>query len=543
MNPLTLTDSYKLSHKGFMEPGTEFIYSNMTARSAKHLDLPSFDGKVVVYGLQHTILDVLVTEFNNGFFKLPKAHAVDLAANLFQGYVGMTEKGHFEDLYDLGYLPIEVKALPEGTLCPLRVPMYTIKNTHSDFAWLTNYLETVMSAETWKAPTVATIIYHYRKLINRYAELTTGSTEGTEFQLHDFSFRGMSNRFDAAKSGSAFLLSSCGTDNIPALPFIEKYYGVGVSDDFIATSVPASEHSLASTGIAVRGELEMLRKWITKDYPTGIVSVISDTFDFWKVITDYAVQLKDDILDRTPNELGLAKVVFRPDSGDPVKIVTGYKCAKIPHYITGSAFNEELDNLSWAFEAVEYKGSFYEIDVNGGAIGYPKLGKELKECEVKGAIQVLWDNFGGTETEQGYKVLNERVGLIYGDSMNYERIEAICLRLADKGFASTNVIFGVGSFTMQYMTRDTLGMAVKATYAEVNGQGYELSKDPITDDGTKKSAKGLLRVDYDENGEITLFDQQTKEQESQGLLETVFKDGKVLKQETFTEVRNRLWNT
>jgi nicotinamide phosphoribosyltransferase len=527
MNPITLTDSYKLSHKGFMEPGTSLIYANMTARSAKHLNLPNFNGKVVVYGIQHAILDVLVSEFNNGFFKLPKVHAVGLAEKLFKGYVGMTDTAHFGELYDLGYLPIEVKALPEGTLCPLKVPMYTIKNTHPDFAWLTNYLETVMSAETWKAPTVATIIYHYRKLVNQWAKATTGSTEGTEFQLHDFSFRGMANRFDAAKSGSAFLLSSCGTDNIVSLPFIEKYYDTSVEDTFLATSVPASEHSLASAGTSVRGEKEMIRKWIRDDYPTGIVSVISDTYDFWHVLTEFAPQLKQDILNRQPDELGLAKVVFRPDSGDPVKIVTGYKVTKL-----------DYDTVPTIGEAVEENGKYYEVvpTVNGWS-----KGRELAEHEVKGAIQVLWDIFGGTETEQGYKVLHERVGLIYGDSMNYERISQICERLADKGFASTNVIFGVGSFTMQLMTRDNLGMAVKATYAEIEGEGHELFKDPATDDGTKKSAKGLLRVDYDEFGEIALFDQQTPEQEQEGLLQTVFKDGKVYNEQNFVEIRERLW--
>jgi nicotinamide phosphoribosyltransferase len=542
MNALTLTDSYKLSHKGFMEPGTELIYSNMTARSAKHLDLPTFDGKVVVYGLQHTLIDVLVDQFDDMFFKLPKDLAVGYAGRLFGAYVGSSETKHFEDLYELGYLPIEVKALPEGTLCPLKVPMYTLKNTHPNFAWLTNYLETVMSAETWKAPTVATIIYHYRKLINEFAMKTTGSTEGTEFQLHDFSFRGMSNRHDAAKSGSAFLLSSCGTDNIPALPFIARYYATTVEDTFLAASVPASEHSLASTGIAVRGELEMLRKWITEDYPTGIVSVISDTFDFWKVITEYAPALKDEIEARKTDALGLAKVVFRPDSGDPVKIVTGYK-VYTGLDVAGECAGE-LDN-AWnhGFDAVlTEKGEYFELEtVQREGKLRAALGRQLQEHEVKGAIQCLYEIFGGTKTEQGYIVLNPRVGLIYGDSMNYQRIEAICQRLAAKGFASTNVVFGIGSYTMQYMTRDTLGMAVKATYAEVDGKGYELFKDPATDDGTKKSAKGLLRVDYNENGEIALFDQQTKEQEEQGLLRTVFKDGVVSNLEMFTDIRERLW--
>jgi len=497
MNPLVQTDSYKLSHKGFMNEGTQVIYSNLTPRSSKHLPIPEedYNGKVVVYGLQHTIIDFLINDMNENFFNVDEDVAVGYLGRFFDAYLGKGSVGteHFRELHQLGYLPVEIKALPEGTLSPIKVPMYTIKNTDERFAWLTNYLETVMSCETWKSSTVATLIYHYRKMVNDWAIKTTGSTAGTEFQVHDFCFRGMANRFDAAKSGSAFLLSSNGTDNVPAVQFVEDYYKTSWADEFIATSVPASEHSLASTGTAVDGELATIKRWITESYPTGIVSVISDTFDFWQVITEYASELKRDILNRQPNGLGLAKVVFRPDSGNPDDIICGD-----PNAPEGSP-------------------------------------------QSKGAVECLWETFGGTTTEQGYRVLHERVGLIYGDSMTYPLIKEICERLAAKGFATTNIVFGIGSYTMTYMTRDTLGMAVKATAAKVNGEWYELFKDPITDDGTKKSAKGLLRVDYNEQGSITLYDQQTEEQEQQGLLETVFLNGELVKECSFTEIRNKIW--
>lgn len=540
MNPMVQTDSYKLSHKGFMNEGTEVIYSNLTARSTKHFPVPEevHGDKVVVFGLQHTIIEFLINDFYNNFFSLPEVSAVDYLGTLFDAYLGegSVSTEHFRELHQLGYLPIEIKALPEGTLAPVKVPMYTIKNTDERFAWLTNYLETVMSCETWKASTTATLIYNYRKLVNQWAIKTTGSNAGTEFQLHDFSFRGMANRQDAAKCGASFLLSSNGTDNIPAIPFISKYYDTHWATDFIATSVPASEHSLASTGTAVEGELSTIKRWITESYPSGIVSVISDTFDFWKVITEYAQELKQDILNRIPNELGLAKVVFRPDSGDPVKIITGYKVKEV--WENESLLEAKLSG----YEAIKYKGKYYELVVGGGQFGSEVImGKELRECEVKGAVECLWEIFGGTHTDLGYKVLHERVGLIYGDSMTYPIIEQLCKRLADKGFASTNCVFGVGSYTMQYLTRDSLGMAVKATAAKVNGEWYELFKDPITDDGVKKSAKGLLRVDYGSDGNITLYDQQTLEQESQGLLETVFKNGVLTKKYTFNDIKQRLW--
>jgi nicotinamide phosphoribosyltransferase len=158
-----------------------------------------------------------------------------------------------------------------------------------------------------------------------------------------------------------------------------------------------------------------------------------------------------------------------------------------------------------------------------------------------GAVETLWDIFGGTVTSEGYKVLNERVGLIYGDSITLDRAERILQRLKDKGFASCNIVFGIGSYTYQYNTRDTFGFAMKGTYGIVNGECREIFKDPITDGGTKKSAKGLLRVEK-EDGKYVLYDQQTPLQELSGELQTVFRNGKLYNEHTLTEIRNRVSN-
>lgn len=540
---LSQTDSYKLSHKGFMQEGTEVIYSNFTPRNSTYFPCvkEKWDGKAVFFGLQYFIKDYLIDEFNRDFFSLPKEQAVGRFKRLFDNYLGKDSipTSHFEQLYDLGYLPLRIKALPEGSRVNMKVPFFTVVNTHPDFAWLTNYIETVISCEIWKPSTVATIIAHYRQMVNEYALETTGSIVGTEFQVHGFEFRGMSGRKDAAACGAAFLLSSNGTDTIPAIEFLEKYYNANSDNEFIATSVPASEHSLASTGIAVNGELETYRKWITQDYPSGIVSVISDTLDFFEVITTMASELKQDILNRTPNELGLAKVVFRPDSGCPVKILTGYKIDGVEFQNTKEVhdyYDKQIFNIP---EAVKVDGDWVSIKI--GKYATVEFVHKLSEAEVKGAVQCLWDIFGGTTTEQGYRLLHERVGLIYGDSITPERALQIMERLKQKGFASTNVVFGVGSFTSQYITRDSLGMAMKATAAKVNGQWYELFKDPKTDNGVKKSAKGLLRVEK-EGDDFVLYDQQTPEQESQGELREVFCDGKLTVETSLQEIRNKLWS-
>jgi len=197
-------------------------------------------------------------------------------------------------------------------------------------------------------------------------------------------------------------------------------------------------------------------------------------------------------MSRKPDINGNAKVVFRPDSSDPVKIICGDPDAPV---------------------------------------GTP---------ERKGSLQCLWEVFGGTINAAGYKVLDPHVGLIYGDSITLERCRSILARMSEAGFASGNIVFGIGSFTYQYLTRDTFGFAMKATYGEVNHVGREIFKNPKTDSGVKKSAKGLLRVDYNESGQITLYDQQSWQGEKSGLLREVFRNGRLMIDDSFSEIRKRV---
>jgi nicotinamide phosphoribosyltransferase len=254
----------------------------------------------------------------------------------------------------------------------------------------------------------------------------------------------------------------------------------------------------------VTDELNGIRGLLAK-YPTGILSMVSDTFDLWRMCTEYLPILKEEILARD------GKLVIRPDSGNPVDIICGA-------YNTISSGDEK------------------NLDHN-----YPKYGIEEGSPEYKGVIELLWDVFGGTVNEQGYKVLDPHIGAIYGDSITIDRAEEICKRLEAKGFASTNIVLGVGSFTYQFNTRDTFGFAMKATYVEVNFEGREIFKDPITDDGMKKSATGLLYVGKgDVNGELKLFDKVTWETEAKGQLTTLYLDGKFEMTTSLTDIKNRL---
>lgn len=496
--PLTYVDSYKLSHDGFLPANTEYIYSNLTPRSSKHFPVLKefYDEKAVLFGLQHFIKDYFIAEWNRDFFSQPKNKVIARFKRRCDTYLGKgsVNMDRFEALHDLGYLPISIKALPEGARVNMRVPFFTVVNTTPNFAWLTNYLETVISCEIWKPCTVATLVYELRKMINRFADETVGNRNGVDFLLHDFSHRGMSGRHDASICGAAFLLSSWGTDSISAIDLLEDSYLADAEKEMIAASVPASEHSVSSLGTAVTDELAFFRKAITIDYPKGIVSLVSDTYDFFRVVTEFATILKPEILARQVNEYGMAKVVFRPDSGNPVYIICGN-----PNASPGSP-------------------------------------------EYKGAVECLWEVFGGTTSEKGYRILHERVGLIYGDSITQSIAFQILTQLKDKGFASTNVVYGIGSFSLNYATRDQLGMAIKATWAQVNGVGYDIYKDPKTDSGLKKSARGLLRVDKVGN-DYVLKDRCTREEEQGGELKEVFRDGKLLIDQSLGEIRARLANS
>ena len=483
MNTIHLTDGYKVDHRSQYPTGTELIYANWTPRKSR---IKGID-KVVFFGLQYFIKKYLQEEFDNHFFNRPKVAVVNQYKRRIANYLGpkAITYEHIAALHDLGYLPIEIKAVPEGMLVPIRMPMFTIKNTLPDFFWLTNFLETILSCIIWMPCTSATTSLEYRKILQNYAEATGGDPEFIPLQAHDFSFRGMAGLEAALMSGAGHLLNFQGTDTIPAIDFLERYYHADSDEEIIGLSVPATEHSVMCMGTQI-DEISTFQRLIEDTYPSGIVSIVSDTWDFWKVITEFLPALKDKIMARD------GKVVIRPDSGDPVKIICGN-----PNATPNSP-------------------------------------------EFKGAVECLWEIFGGTFTEKGYKLLDEHIGLIYGDSITLERCKAICEQLKAKGFASSNLVFGIGSYTYQYVTRDTFGFAMKATYGEVNGEGRAIFKNPKTDDGTKVSAKGLLRLDGTASLITSMQEEVTREAEKGGLLEVVYQDGQLIKETNLKEIRTLL---
>jgi nicotinamide phosphoribosyltransferase len=475
---MLMADFYKLSHREQYPPGTQVVYSTWTPRASR------IDGlrEVVVFGAQGFVQEYLLDFFSTNFFSLPIEKIISDYVRTIRHTLGVQNPStqHIADLHKLGYLPLEIKSLAEGTIVPLRVPTLTIRNTDPRFFWLTNYLETLMSLVLWKPSTSATIANQYRMLLESYAVKTVGNADFVPFQGHDFSMRGMDSVDSACRSGAGHLLSFVGTDTVPAIGYLEKYYGANIEKELVGTSIPATEHSVMC---AYGDDRDSFKRLVTEIYPSGFISIVSDTWDLWEVLTEILPSLKKEIMARD------GKVVIRPDSGDPVKIVCGDPASSNP-------------------------------------------------AERKGVVELLWDIFGGSLSEQGYKVLDPHIGCIYGDSISLERCEAICSGLAKKRFASTNMVYGIGSFTYQYTTRDTFGYALKSTLCVINGVEKHIFKDPKTDDGTKRSQKGRVRVQNTKP--ISYVDQLSLKDQGEDLLETIFLDGQAINQQSLAEIRARI---
>jgi nicotinamide phosphoribosyltransferase len=493
-------------------------------------------------------------------------------------YLGLPYDGdHFRKLHELGYLPIKVKSLPEGIETKPNIPHMTFINTIDGFAWLTLYLETIVSSLAWKPSTSATIAKLYRRQATIWIEKTDPVNRWLiDYMCHDFSARGLSPH-DMLASGLGHATSFRGSDTLTVIPAARYFYNEP-DNEVCINSVNASEHSVSTTKIFTVGEQQMLADWMV-DFPSGILSVVSDTFDLWKLITVYLPALKDQILARD------GKLVIRPDSGDPVDIICGkqfkqftnseFKDAQeyiadylheklqeeTPHGEYGGNIEEiiswqgELYSVVYEPDRNRYDKQYYFIDNYGSKISKCKFEKIESNPSDFGVIELLWDIFGGSINEQGYKVLDSHIGCIYGDSITLQRQEEIYKRLGAKGFAASNIILGIGSFTYQYNTRDVLGFAAKGAWFEVINQedltsqdgtgigdriGYDIYKEPVTDDGTKKSLKGLQVALVDHNNEVYVKSQCSWEEEETGLLRVIYEDGKFYNQVTLTEVRSRL---
>lgn len=490
INPLLLRDYYKTTHSEQLPSTLTRLVSYFTPRMSR---LPDQD-KLVMFGLQAFIKEYLIESFNRDFFERDKQEVLNEYARILDNTLG---KGTYslrriEELHDLGYLPLEIRAVPEGCRVNVKVPMFEVFNTHPNFVWLVNTIETAISCTLWHAMVSANVGVMYRNIVDKYYAKTVDDSFPRANALGDFSMRGQESIESAIMSSAGFCLSFLNTATIPTIPWLEKYYNCDCTKEPVAFGAISTEHSVMCSNFAVDGdEISLVRRLLTEIYPHHSFSMVSDSYDYWNMVDNILPQLKEEIM----NHDGC--LLIRGDSGDPVEIVTE-------------------------------------------------------------TVFRLWKTFGGTVNSKGYKVLDSHIKALYGDSITPHRCERIYEILTKAGFACNNVSLGVGSFSMQCLetksesdtvynpyTRDTFGIAIKATYAEdENGSPIMIFKNPKTDNAHfKKSQRGCCSVHFDGNN-YSYTDGLTfseHDADPMNLLLPVFRNGKMLKEYSLEDVRRILW--
>lgn len=497
MNPIFYIDFYKIGHIHQYKKGISQVWANWTPRSTR------VEGKhrVVNAGLTYLCKRYLLNEFNYNFFRRPLSVVLAQYIQVMRECLGIEnpDATHIHKLHSLGYLPIKIYSLPEGFSVPLNVPPIIITNTLPEFFWLPNYFETLLSNILWKISTSATTAQRFRNVMVKWAKAAGETDLGfVDWQGHDFSMRGMSGIEDAVLSGLGHLMSFSGTDSVPAILAAQSYYDAPLS---VGGSVPATEHSVMSAG-GCENEIDTFRRLLAEVYPKGILSVVSDTWDLWRVLTEYVPALKDIIHARD------GKLVIRPDSGDPVKIICGNP----------------------AFAGVKHS---YACDQHPSAYGTLAL-----------LVMAL-----GTVPGVGLPMI-DKGGAIYGDGITVERCDEILGRIVqDLKLSPYNMVFGIGSYTYEYVTRDTYGWAMKATAVRVGefktGNVIPIFKRPITDDGGKFSHRGILAAyrtveSTDDRPDYFVVQDATVDQLNDCSYEVVFQDGQLLVDPSFDTIRKRV---
>lgn len=506
MNSLLMCDTYKTSHIDQYPKSLCKLYSYWVPRKTMFETLPI--DKMAFFGLQAFVKEFLIDHMQDNFFcrnwkAIEESYRKYMNLQLGEGNYKVD---HIRALHELGYLPLEIKAVPEGTLIPMGVPAIEVTNTHEDFAWVVQWIECIFQAELWKTCNHATIGKMYYDVAKKWYDDTTDGVD-PRMACSDFGFRGMSCTNEAMRCSAAWLLSFNKTSTIPALPYIDQYYHADCSFNHIGIGALSTEHSVVGANFAFDGdERTFLRRMLTEIYPNASFSFVSDTYDYWNVVDNIIPSLKDEILAHN------GKLLVRPDSGEMEDIATR-------------------------------------------------------------TVVKLWDTFGGTVNKKGYKVLDPHIGIIYGEGCTLKNIEKIWKNLKKLGFASNNILFGVGAWPFaatfdgdkcRVNTRDLFGLAMKATNG-VFGKTFDdgtvdksmnvcreipIFKDPKTDTNKlKKSHKGAINVYYNADGNLvaedglTVLGEKTLEanvRKNGTAFRTVFVDGKCVDKDTFTDIRNRL---
>lgn len=445
---LLLSDTYKQCHDRMYPTGLTKLVSYWVPRKS----MLETQNKMVFFGLQAFIKEYLIEYFNDNFFVLTKDEVLELYTDSMDIQIGKEnyDLDKIIKLHRLGYLPLQIRALPEGTLVPMGIPCIEITNTYDDFAWLVQWIECILQVELWKPCCHATIGYMYRQIADRWYEKTVENIPSS-MACADFGMRGMSCMDEATRCSASWLISFDKTSTIPAINYIDKYYSADCKNNRLGIGAVSTEHSVMGANYSIDGdEVTFVKRLLNELYPNTSFSMVSDTYDYWNMVNNILPQVKDDVMNHN------GKLLIRPDSGDIV-----------------------------------------DISVN--------------------TVEKLWEIFGGTVNSKGYKVLDPHIGIIYGDGCTLSNVDTIWSELEKRGFSANCIAYGVGAFCFSAIvengklivaTRDTFGIAMKATYGVINGKKLMIYKDPKTDTSKlKKSHKGCCEVYDGENGELMCRDE------------------------------------
>lgn len=460
-NICLLTDSYKVTHHYFYPKGTEKIYSYLESRVGAEFN------KTIFYGLQY-----IIKKYLEG--SVVTQEKIDEADSIISTHIGegiFNKKGweHILDNYD-GRLPIEIKAVAEGTPVEVGNALMTVENTDKKSCWLPNYLEPLL-LQVWYPSTVATLSAEVRKLCNFYLEITGSLKDNLDFMLHDFGYRGATSTESSRLCGSAHLLSFSGTDTIPSLSIPVNYYN---DPNIYGFSVQATEHSVM-TSLGPEGEISQVLN-VIDNAKDGVLSIVIDSYNYKNLLAEAGKsgsELNDAILNFLDGENN--KVVFRPDSGEPVSTTI--------------------------------------------------------DC-----LNLLSEGFGSHLTDKGYKVFDLNIGLLWGDGLNYQKIRDILFAMKSAGWAAQNIIFGMGGGLHSSVTRDTQRNAFKCSAQLRDGEWHDIFKNPL--DSSKKSKTGRFKLIKLNNS----FKTVSIDSEGEDYLQTVFRNGELLIEDKFGDIKNRALN-
>lgn len=499
-NPNLLIDFYKGVHAEMLPKNMTKSMSYATPRMGR---VNRWD-KMVMFILQAFCKTYLIDYFNTEFFEKSHDEVIESYTRVMDAALGKNVYGieKISKLHKLGYLPIEIVALPEGTMVPMHVPMFGITNTHPDFAWLPQALESLLSAEIWHPMIVATVGHTYRQIVNKYYDLTCDDNVPRARALGAFDFRGEECLDSATKAGAAWCLSFLNTATVPTIPYLEEMYNCDCTKEPVAFGSPSTEHSVMCSNYAVDGdEVTLLKRLLTEIYPNTSFSAVLDSYDYWNIIDNVLPQIKEEIMNHN------VCMLMRGDSGDCVEVVT-------------KTVFKLWDQFGGTINSKGYK----VLDPHVKAIYGDSI--TVQRCEE--IYQILMEN--------GFACSNVALGVGSFSMQCIEEVDDVTVTLED-GTKVTGKVKLLKPFT-----RDTFSFCIKATYCEINGDPHPIFKNP-KDGGFKKSQKGCCVVHLDNNGEYVFEDGYTWEQavnDPDNQLKTVFKDGKMVKEYTLQEVRANL---